>query len=653
MSKSPSSKLPRFALVGPLVQTILLAFFYFGPSATGLAQSLQLVNTVPGTIFDTDGQRVLYLFNNGLTSNMVIRDLMTGAETNLPSVPNQTPQYGFLGPRTNPMTAPQGGGIFVTEGQDVTVNELFLITASNVAINVGKLDSLGSLRVAGNYAVWNGSDAGCSVSYLSPTLYRTDLRDGTTLALAGPCSTNSTGIGNIDNDVASSGAVVAWAYSSGVTAPYNIIRFDGNASQYITTLTGNIYSVYPRTDGQSHLYIREQACCNSPYSRLILNRGGIETILRDGSGSQRANPDDDYRINSGWVAFRGLDASITLISPAGFTGKVAPASDKIVYLASDGTVAFLTGSTATGITLYISNGDAIAGTQVTVPVGNFRAAYKVASIWYFHDSASIYSLDTSGTASATVVAAVLPTARATQDLTTVTAFATIINTGNAMGDACFIGLPSNVPAQLLYQTTNAQNVPVGVPGPVAIAAGASQGFYFAITPSALFSEEIPLIFQCANSAPAPSVSGLNTILITAQATQPPDMLSIAATVTNDGIMNIPGPQGTGVFSVATIDIGTAGAITFTTSDSPYGQQSRGLPLTTTLCQTDPTTGACLSTPATKVNINVTQKQILTFTIFSAARGTAIPFDPANNRIFFVATYNSVPVGETSVAVRTP
>src|SRR5262249_17519399 len=154
-----------------------------------------------------------------------------------------------------------------------------------------------------------------------------------TLALAGPCSSSGMVTGNINNDVASDGTVAAWAYGgTSATPPYNIVRFDGASFKFITNLAGNIYSAYPKTDGQSYLYIREQACCNTQFSRLILNRGGVETILRDGTGAQRPAYDDDYYINSGWVAFRGLDTSITLISPAGASGVVANQSDRIVYV---------------------------------------------------------------------------------------------------------------------------------------------------------------------------------------------------------------------------------------------------------------------------------------------------------------------------------
>jgi len=38
-------------------------------------------------------------------------------------------------------------------------------------------------------------------------------------------------------------------------------------------------------------------------------------------------------------------------------------------------------------------------------------------------------------------------------------------------------------------------------------------------------------------------------------------------------------------------------------------------------------------------------------VFATGRGTLIPYDPANNRLFSLATQGSTPVGEASTAVK--
>src|SRR5947209_5480402 len=155
-----------------------------------------------------------------------------------------------------------------------------------------------------------------------------------------------------------------------------------------------------------------------------------------------------------------------------------------------------------------------------------------------------------------IVAAVAPNARTTNVGTVVTAFATIINAGVSAASNCSIQLPAGVPAIFLYQTTDpSTNTPTGTPNtPVTIPPGASRSFYFAITPTAAFTQDIPLNFICDNTDSAPSYPGLNTFMLSVGPALP-DMLSVAATSTNDSIMLIQGKNGTGFFAAAAINIG--------------------------------------------------------------------------------------------------
>jgi virginiamycin B lyase len=155
-----------------------------------------------------------------------------------------------------------------------------------------------------------------------------------------------------------------------------------------------------------------------------------------------------------------------------------------------------------------------------------------------------------------IVAAVAPNARTAAPGTTVTAFATIINARQTQANACSIALPSGVPATLLYQTTNpSTNTPVGSPNqPVNIPAGGSQSFYFAITPTGSFIQDIPLVFACTNTNPAPVFPGLNTFLLSSNPTPVADMLSISDTQTHDGNMEIPSATGTGLMVTAAINL---------------------------------------------------------------------------------------------------
>ena len=77
-----------------------------------------------------------------------------------------------------------------------------------------------------------------------------------------------------------------------------------------------------------------------------------------------------------------------------------------------------------------------------------------------------------------------------------------------------------------------------------------------------------------------------------------------------------------------------------------------LPLTISLCQTNPTTGQCISAIEPTVTAQINANDTPTFGIFVMGTGT-VPFDPANNRIFVrFKDASLVTRGATSVAVRT-
>ncbi len=116
--------------------------------------------------------------------------------------------------------------------------------------------------------------------------------------------------------------------------------------------------------------------------------------------------------------------------------------------------------------------------------------------------------------SSPLAAAVLPASRSVQVGTPATAFATIINTG-AAATGCNIAPGASVPATFSFQTTNSSNQLTGSPNTaVSIPQNGSQSFVFAFTPtSAMTPTNVPLTFACTGVSAAPSVVGLNTILL--------------------------------------------------------------------------------------------------------------------------------------------
>ena len=249
-----------------------------------------------------------------------------------------------------------------------------------------------------------------------------------------------------------------------------------------------------------------------------------------------------------------------------------------------------------------------------------------------------------------LVAAVLPSSRSVQVGTTATAFATIINAGSVTATACRISLLTSLPATFSYQTTNpATNQVIGAPNtPVNITAGAAQSYVFALTPSApIAPTDVQLSFDCTNTNPAPINTGLNTLLLSASTTPVPDIVALAVTPTNDGIVNILATNGTGALAVATVNVGATGTITASADTG-----SATLPVNISLCQTNPASGQCISAIGPTVTTTINSSATPTFGIFVQGKGN-VPFDPATNRIFVrFKDGGGVTRGSTSVAVRT-
>jgi virginiamycin B lyase len=258
---------------------------------------------------------------------------------------------------------------------------------------------------------------------------------------------------------------------------------------------------------------------------------------------------------------------------------------------------------------------------------------------------------TNSSSDVVLVSALLPTSRSVQVGMPATFFGTMINASTTTaGSNCTVAPTTSVPATFFFQSTDsATNGFTGTPNtPVTIAPGAAQSFILALTPQSAFApSDVAFSFTCTNSSPAASSTGLNTLLLSGSATPIPDVIVLAATASHDGIVNIPGATGTGAFAVATANVGAGGAIT-ASADSGAGN----LPVTTTICQTDPISGQCLSGPAATAQATINANATPTFAIFVKGSAT-IPFQPAANRIFvkFKDAAGAIR-GSTSVAVRT-
>lgn len=229
-----------------------------------------------------------------------------------------------------------------------------------------------------------------------------------------------------------------------------------------------------------------------------------------------------------------------------------------------------------------------------------------------------------------IQSAVLPGSRSPETGELVTVSATIVNSATRDGASCRISLAEDVPFVLDYQRTNPlTNLPVGLPNqPVDIAAQSSQTFVIGLTPTAAMQpREVALSYGCANSQPASILTGVNTLLLSASDTPVPDIVALAVTPGNDGIMRVGTPPAAAAFAMAAVNVGTADIISVSADTGGIT-----LPVSLTICQTDPGTGQCMAAPVESIALNFAAGATPTFSVFLSASGD-IPLDPAVNRIF--------------------
>jgi len=141
--------------------------------------------------------------------------------------------------------------------------------------------------------------------------------------------------------------------------------------------------------------------------------------------------------------------------------------------------------------------------------------------------------------------AVLPSSRSVQIGTPATAFATMINTGLGMATGCGMAPAAQMPGTFMYQATDPHtNHMVGMPNePMDMPMGGSQTLMFAFTPTPpMDPTDMVIDFRCTNTGSTDVHPGLNTFLVSASTSPVLDVVALAATPGNDGIVNVPGTE---------------------------------------------------------------------------------------------------------------
>ncbi|MGB8843975.1 MAG: hypothetical protein WCC64_23240 [Aliidongia sp.] len=254
-----------------------------------------------------------------------------------------------------------------------------------------------------------------------------------------------------------------------------------------------------------------------------------------------------------------------------------------------------------------------------------------------------------------IIASVLPGARSVRLGNKATIFATMINTNPNPLDNCQIDLPVSAPGglTLTYQTTDpATNMPTGTANmPVTIAGNdGAQSFLLSFESSSAFSAPgLPLNFNCAQGnaqGSAIDVPGVDTVDLAFSAKPVADIIALSATPTGIGTITVPN-GGAAAFALASVNVGATAPLTVTVDTG-----GASLPVTTAICETDPTTGQCLAAPAASVSLNYAAGTAPTFSVFLQSNGP-IPFTPATSRIFVrFMDANGNFHGSTSVAIET-
>ena len=296
---------------------------------------------------------------------------------------------------------------------------------------------------------------------------------------------------------------------------------------------------------------------------------------------------------------------------------------------------------------------------LSVTSSSYSVAYNTGSGWDFATGIGTVNVanlvaNWGGTTSspASLVAAVLPGSRSVEVGATATVFGVMLNSGTTTLTDCQIALSSGAPSglTLAYQQTNASNQLIGSPNtPATIAGNGSQNFLLSFKSTKAFSvTSMPLVFSCTGSQPAPSTQGVNTVDLLFSSTAIPDIIALAAVAGGNGIVTVPySTNGAAAFAVDSIDVGTAGTLKVQVDTG-----SVSLPLTVTVCPTNPSTAACLSPPVASFQQAYQPNASQTYSVFVSASGP-VTFAPATARIFLRFLDSSgASHGSTSVAVET-
>ena len=207
----------------------------------------------------------------------------------------------------------------------------------------------------------------------------------------------------------------------------------------------------------------------------------------------------------------------------------------------------------------------------------------------------------------------------------------VMNTGTTAAEGCTIAPLSRIEGVLfLFAPVDAVTSALSGPAnsPVDIPAGSSQKFNITFVPSVPFAPiEVQFNVVCTNTGSAAIIPGLNTFVLSASLTPIPDL--VALTSAPGGILSIPSGTSSGVFLIASLNLGAAGLITMSADTG-----ATALPVGLLVCEFNAALGTCFQPPSvTTPPRTITSGEVTFYAVFVISQGTAIPLNPFTNRVF--------------------
>ena len=252
-------------------------------------------------------------------------------------------------------------------------------------------------------------------------------------------------------------------------------------------------------------------------------------------------------------------------------------------------------------------------------------------------------------AEAALFSSILPGSRSTVPGQEISAFLSAINAGAERLEGCRVTNP-HPDIVFRYQLYDRQTGSL-VPGtdPVFAVLPAEPGMapppvdlvFFAAPGREMPPRALGFPVSCADGTETPEYEDINTLTLGSFASQPADIIAIASTTAGNGIVDLDGRTGEGLFRVAAVNIGSRAEILVRTEAG--GAESL-------LCFNN-ISGECISERSASLDWTAGNGATQTFNVYIQSDET-VTLDPAVNRVRVIFEANGNSHGGTSVSFRT-